>query len=73
MSMGGDYLYARLPAVYRTRDALSGEPLRAIMNLLAERAAAVESDIDDHVLLSAHHATLAQLGENVACVDAISF
>lgn len=38
-------LYHLLPAVYRERDAALGEPLRALLRIIGEQAALVESDI----------------------------
>lgn len=40
-----DGLYALLPAFYREQDADQGYPLRALLRLVAEQAALVESDI----------------------------
>lgn len=38
-------LYARLPVIYRLRDAQQGEPLRALLSLLEEELSLIESDI----------------------------
>lgn len=38
-------LYALLPAIHRQRDAERGEPLRALMAVLARQGAAVEADL----------------------------
>jgi len=40
-----DRLYALLPAFYRQRDGESGEPLRALLQIIAEQVALVENDI----------------------------
>ena len=40
-----DRLYALLPAVYRQRDMENGEPLRALLQIIAEQVALVENDI----------------------------
>jgi hypothetical protein len=40
-----DRLYALLPAVYRLRDATGGEPLRALLQVIAEQVQVVEDDI----------------------------
>ena len=46
MSLKGEQLYALLPAIYRIRDAETGEQLRQLMEVLAEQAAVVEENID---------------------------
>ena len=38
-------LYRLLPEIYQVRDAEGGQPLRALINVLAEQAALVEQDI----------------------------
>ena len=45
MSFTTDELYALLPAIYRIRDAGEGEPLRALIDVIAEQALVLESDI----------------------------
>lgn len=40
-----DRLYMLLPAVYRQRDMENGEPLRALLQIIAEQVALVEDDI----------------------------
>jgi hypothetical protein len=45
MPITPDQLYALMPAVYRLRDAERGEPLKALLTVLAEQAAIVEDDI----------------------------
>jgi len=39
-------LYALLPAIYRLRDNAEGEPLRALIEVLAEQATAIEENLD---------------------------
>jgi hypothetical protein len=46
MTIDADFLYARLPAVYRIRDAQDGGPLKALLAVIAEQAGVVEGDID---------------------------
>ncbi|WP_321963652.1 hypothetical protein [Paraburkholderia sp. J7] len=41
-----DFLYERVPVVYRLRDADQGYPLRALLRIVAEQAAVIERDID---------------------------
>jgi hypothetical protein len=38
-------LYALLPAVYRVRDAERGEPLKALLSVIAEQVAVLEEDV----------------------------
>ena len=45
MSLTAEQLYALLPAVYRIRDIEQGEPLRALVTVIAEQAAVMEADI----------------------------
>lgn len=45
MSFTAEQLYALLPAVYRIRDVEQGEPLKALIDVIAEQAAVIESDI----------------------------
>jgi hypothetical protein len=45
MTSNADRLYDLLPAVYRTRDAAQGYPLRALLNVIAEQVNIVEADI----------------------------
>ncbi|RKI64954.1 hypothetical protein D7X55_17155 [Corallococcus sp. AB049A] len=40
-----DRLYRLLPAVYRSRDALQGEPLRALLAIIEREMQAVEEDV----------------------------
>jgi hypothetical protein len=46
MSLDAETLYRLLPAVYRIRDAERGEPLRALVALIAEELGALEENLD---------------------------
>ncbi len=46
MTSRPDRLYDLLPAVYRLRDAQHGEPLRALLQVIAEQVGVVQDDID---------------------------
>jgi hypothetical protein len=46
MTMTAQALYELLPALYRIRDAERGEPLKALLSVMAEQIAVVEEDID---------------------------
>lgn len=46
MTDAAERLYTLLPAIYRTRDAEYGQPLRAFMALIEEELRAIETDID---------------------------
>jgi hypothetical protein len=54
MSFDKDRLYALLPAIYRVRDAQQGEPLKALLSVIAEQVAVLEEDLaqlyDDHFI-----------------------
>ena len=45
MSRSPEYLYDLLPQVHRTQDALQGNPLRALLEVVAEQVNVVEDDI----------------------------
>lgn len=45
MSFDLDQLYSLLPAVYRIRDAEQGEPLKALLSVIAEEIAVLEEDL----------------------------
>ena len=45
MTYSGDTLYQLLPAIYRDRDAERGRPLRALLEVLAGQAEALDADI----------------------------
>ena len=46
MSFDAEKLYELLPAIYRTRDAAEGEPLRQLLALIAGQVAVLEEDIE---------------------------
>ena len=46
MSFDADRLYELLPAVHRIRDAEEGEPLRALLSVIAEQVGVLEADLD---------------------------
>ncbi|MGH7527760.1 MAG: hypothetical protein ACREMX_13775 [Gemmatimonadales bacterium] len=46
MSFDFDSLYRLLPAVHRVRDAESGEPLKALLSVLADQLGVLEEDLD---------------------------
>jgi len=45
MSITTEQIYQLLPAIYRIRDAEQGEPLKALMTVLAQQAKVMEDDI----------------------------
>jgi Phage tail protein (Tail_P2_I) len=45
MSMDAQKLYELLPAIYRIRDAENGEPLKALLSVIAEQIVALEEDL----------------------------
>ena len=45
MSLDAEQLYALLPAIYRTRDLENGEPLHALLTVIAGQAAILEENI----------------------------
>jgi len=47
MSQAGDRLYQLLPAIYRQRDAAQGEPLRALLEVIAAQVEALRENLDD--------------------------
>lgn len=47
MSLTAEKLYQLLPAIYRIRDVEQGEPLKALIAVIAEQAAVMEEDITD--------------------------
>jgi hypothetical protein len=46
MSLDAENLYRLLPAVYRLRDEEQGRPLKALLSVIAEQAAAIEEDLE---------------------------
>ena len=45
MSLSADDIYALLPAIHRTRDAAAGEPLKALIGIIAEQVGVLEQDV----------------------------
>ena len=45
MSFDAERLYELLPAIYRIRDAEQGEPLKALLKIIAEQAGALEENL----------------------------
>ena len=45
-SLNAERLYRLLPAVYRIRDAQEGEPLRALVSLIAREIEAIEENVE---------------------------
>src|SRR5262249_22656726 len=45
MSFDTERLYELLPAFYRVRDAEQGEPLKALLSVIAEQVAVLEEDL----------------------------
>jgi len=45
-SLAADRLYALLPAIYRIRDQAQGEPLRALIGLVAKEFQALEENVE---------------------------
>jgi hypothetical protein len=45
MSLSADDIYALLPAIHRTRDAAVGEPLKALIGIIAEQAGVLQQDL----------------------------
>ena len=46
MSFDAQKLYELLPAIYRVRDAEQGEPLRALLAVIAEQIGVLEEDLE---------------------------
>ena len=46
MSFDADRLYELLPAVYRIRDQAQGEPLKALVEVVAEQVSVLEENIE---------------------------
>ena len=46
MKFDVDHLYDLLPSVYRVRDAEQGEPLKALLSVIAEQTAVLEENLD---------------------------
>jgi hypothetical protein len=45
MTLATEQIYALLPGVYRTRDAAEGEPLKALISVIAEQVGVLEQDL----------------------------
>ena len=45
MTLNADQIYGLLPAIYRIRDATTGEPLRALFGVIAEQVGVLEQDL----------------------------
>ncbi len=45
VSLSADDIYALLPAIHRTRDAAVGEPLKALIGIIAEQTGVLEQDL----------------------------
>jgi hypothetical protein len=54
MSLDRETIYKLLPAIYRVRDAEQGQPLKALLGVIAEQVAILEEDLaqsyDDHFI-----------------------
>lgn len=46
MSFDVERIYALLPAIYRSRDADQGYPLKGLLSLIAEQVSVIEEDLD---------------------------
>jgi hypothetical protein len=46
MSFDAQRLYDLLPTIYRIRDAEQGEPLKALLSVIAEQIAVLEEDLE---------------------------
>lgn len=46
MSFDAQTIYELLPAIYRIRDAEEGEPLKALLRVIADQVAVIEEDLD---------------------------
>jgi hypothetical protein len=46
MSFDANRIYELLPAIYRIRDAEQGEPLRALLSVIADQIAVLEEDLE---------------------------
>src|SRR6266545_3580551 len=45
MSFDADRMYELLPAIYRVRDADRGEPLKALLSVIADQVGVLEEDL----------------------------
>jgi hypothetical protein len=71
MSLNADQIYALLPAIYRTRDAENGQPLSALLSVIAEQAAILEENIeqlyDDEFIETCAQWVVPYIGDLVGC------
>jgi hypothetical protein len=71
MSLNADQIYALLPAIYRTLDAENGEPLSALLSVIAAQAAIVEENIeqlyDDEFIETCAQWVVPYIGDLVGC------
>ncbi len=71
MSLSADQLYALLPAIYRTRDADNGEPLKGLLSLIAAQSAILEENIeqlyDDQFIETCAQWVIPYIGDLVGC------
>ncbi len=69
MSFDAQRLYELLPAIYRVRDAQQGEPLKALLSVLAEQVAVLEEDLaqlyDDQFIETCHEWVVPYIGDLV--------
>ncbi len=76
MSFELDRLYAMLPAIYRSRDAEQGEPLRALLAIIAEQVAVIEEDMaqlyDDYFIETCNDWVVPYLGDLVGARDLLA-
>jgi hypothetical protein len=47
MTLGAKEIYALLPTIHQTRDAAAGEPLKALLGVIAEQVGVLEQDLRD--------------------------
>src|SRR5689334_21562977 len=45
MPLSAEQIYALLPAIHRTRDAAVGEPLKALLGVIAEQVGVIEENL----------------------------
>ena len=77
MSPTADRLYALLPAIYRVRDAQQGEPLKALLSIIAEQVAALEENLaqlyDDHFVETCAEWVVPYIGDLVGARGIFTF
>jgi hypothetical protein len=71
MSLNADQLYALLPAIYRTRDTENGQPLSALLAVVAAQAGILEENIeqlyDDEFIETCAQWVIPYIGDLVGC------